>query len=168
MASTWPPKRPALIIFTRCLSETRQLFPACVFAWMLLFGGFWKYQDSAIFETNFIEFWISYGIVGRVYLKRPQDSFGVTSNQFTWASVDLSWDQVASKLSQVGLMLGASWPYNSSWVHVASSCVSPASLEPWPLVPPPSCLLERQTSLLASQTSHLGFARTRMEPFWNS
>ena len=59
--------------------------------------------------------WMTSGILGPAWLKRPRDSLKFASS---W----LSWGQVGSKLAQVGLMLGPSClQVGSSWPMLAPS-----------------------------------------------
>ena len=81
---------------------------------------------------------IYFVILGRVCLKRPQDSLKIASSWLTGANLDPTWAQVGSKLAQVGPMLAPSWlQLDASWVHVGSICRFQAAPEPTQALPNP-------------------------------
>ena len=98
----------------------------------------WKHQFLSLFGKDFDEFWIIFGIWGRVCPKRSQDTLMIAAGWPAWAYVDPTWTQVGSKLAQVGPMLAPSWlQLGSSCVHVGPRSRSPAAPEPTQAIPKP-------------------------------
>ena len=111
-------------------------FRTYVFQCFFAFPELWKHQFWPILVTNFDEIWFILGTLGRVRLKRPQDSLKIAAGWLTWANLDPTWTQVGSKLAQVGPMLAPSWlQLDSSWAHVGPRSGSPAAPEPTQALP---------------------------------